>query len=271
MITFGTCSWAYESWIDLVYTAKASHSAGYLKEYSNKYRTVEVDSWFYKIPAEDDVDEYLSCVDGEFTFSCKLTESMTLTHLRGREEPNPSFLSPDLFSHYAASISSLIPQLFAVEMEFEYLNRQKMESLDTFLTHIDRFLSQIKTPLPLAIETRNPNYIKPEYFRFLKDHNISHVFSEKLYMPHIYEVYEKFAHMLNDTAVVRLLGGDRKTIEAATKGNWNTIVDEKNDLPRIVDMFKDIDARGKLLNVYVNNHYEGSAPLTIEKIQGMMK
>jgi len=89
-------------------------------------------------------------------------------------------------------------------------------------------------------------------------------------MPHIYEVYEKFGHMFNDKVLVRLLGGDRKTIETTTKGSWNQLVDEKTDLPKIVDMFKDIDAKGKLLNVYVNNHYEGSAPLTIKKIQGML-
>ena len=270
MITFGTCSWNYDSWINVVYTAKSSHSAGYLKEYARKYRTVEVDSWFYKIPTESEVDEYLSYVDPGFTFSCKLTESITLTHLRGKEDTNPVFLSPELFNQYTSAIAKLIPQLFVIEMEFEYLNKQKMASLEVFLDSMDRFLTRIKTPLSLAIETRNSNYIKPEYFQFLKDHNLTHVFSEKLYMPPIYEVYEKFGHMLNDKVVVRLLGGDRKTIETTTKENWNQLVDEKTNLPVIVDMFKDIDARGKLLNVYVNNHYEGSAPLTIEKIKGMI-
>jgi len=270
MIAFGTCSWNYDSWIGLVYTSKSSHSAGYLREYAQKYRTVEVDSWFYKTPTPADTAEYLSYVDPTFTFSCKLSESITLTHPRGKTEPNPTFLSPDQFNQYAFGIEKLVPQLFAIEMEFEYLNKQKMASLSTFLNSLEAFLSQINTTLPLAIETRNSNYLKPEYFQFLHDYNLSHVFSEKLYMPSICSVYEQFGHLLTDKVVVRLLGGDRKEIEAKTKGKWDSIVEEKADLPQIVDMLKDIDAKGKLLSVYVNNHYEGSAPLTIEKIQGMM-
>ena len=52
--------------------------------------------------------------------------------------------------------------------------------------------------------------------------------------------------------------------------NLHALVEEKADLPGIVDMFRDIDASGRLLNVYVNNHYEGSAPLTIDKIRALL-
>jgi len=270
MINLGTCSWNYDSWIGLVYSRKASRSAEYLREYSLRFGTVEIDSWFYRIPSSDDVAEYLSQVDPSFTFSCKLTESITLTHPRGRTEPNPDFLSPDLFAGYAAAIAPMIPQLFAIELEFEYLNRQKMPSLAAFLGALEMFLSRIDTTLPLAMETRNANYLKPEYFQFLKDHNIAHVFSEKIYMPPIREVYAQFGSLLADRAIVRLLGGDRKAIEAKTGNKWDSLVEEKADLPGIVDMFRDIDASGRLLNVYVNNHYEGSAPLTIDKIRALL-
>ena len=46
--------------------------------------------------------------------------------------------------------------------------------------------------IPLAIETRNKNYLKRAYFQFLQERHVMHVFSEKLYMPHIYKVYEDF-------------------------------------------------------------------------------
>ena len=151
-------------------------------------------------------------------------------------------------------------------MEFEYLNRQKMPSLDVFLKHLDTFLASIDNDIPLAVETRNSNYLHEEYSSLLKKWNASHVFSEKLYMPHIYKVYEKYVDLLNDKVIVRLPGGDRKKIEETTKGKWDSLVDEKDDLPQIVEMLRDIGSSGKSVFVYVNNHYEGSAPLTIGKM-----
>ncbi|NLD92241.1 MAG: DUF72 domain-containing protein [Fibrobacter sp.] len=109
-------------------------------------------------------------------------------------------------------------------------------------------------------------YLHAEYFSLLKEYNVSHVFSEKLYMPLSYKVYEKFGEQLSDTVLVRLPGGDRAEIEKKTGNRWDTIVDEKNDLPEIVTMAKDISGKGKRLFVYINNHYEGSAVRTIERM-----
>jgi uncharacterized protein YecE (DUF72 family) len=164
----------------------------------------------------------------------------------------------------------MIPQIDAVELEFEYLNKQKMPSLDLFLCKLDDFFGAIKMRIPLAIEIRNGNYLHKDYFSLLKKWNISHVFSEKQYMPHIYEVYEKYGDYLNERVIIRLLGGDRKTIEEITKGNWDTIVDEKPDLPAIITMINDLASKGKSTFVYVNNHYEGSAPKTIQRIKDGM-
>jgi len=276
MIKFGTCSWNYDSWIGLVYDKKAPYSAAYLTEYAQKYPTVEVDSWFYKLPAAEDVLEYKSRVPADFTFSCKLSESLSLTHERNRDKaaplvPNRTFLSPDLFRAHTDAIGPLLPQIFLLELEFEYLNKLKMENVSAFLRHLETFVTSIDRTVPLGIEIRNGNYLTREYFRFLKDHDISHVFSEKIFMPHIYEVYEKFGDLLTDRTAVRLLGGDRKEIEAKTKGNWNELVDEKSDLTTVADMLKDLAKGSRLVQVYVNNHYEGSAPKTIEKLQGLVR
>lgn len=272
----GTCSWNYPSWIGHVYTKKSSHSAVYLKEYSQRYRTVEIDSWFYKLPSEKEVDEYRSMVDDLFTFSCKCIQDITLTHFRpfGKNEKvmqvNQHFLSGELFSRYTESIRRLHSRIDNIMFEFEYLNKEKMPSLDAFLKHLDTFLCEMNSPLPLAIETRNKNYLVKEYFEFLKEKNVAHVFSEKIYMPHIYEVYEKFGHLLTGRVVIRLLGGDRKEIEEKTGEKWDRIVDEKTDLPLIAEMIRDMNSQEKSAFVFVNNHYEGSAPLTIEKLLRMI-
>jgi len=265
-VKLGTCSWNYESWVGLVYSKPSKTAAGYLPEYSQHFRTAEVDSWFYRLPERKDVLEYLGRVDEDFSFTVKVTEDVSLTHKRNRESkeliPNPSFLSPEVFSEYIQRIEPMLPQVDAVMLEFEYLNKDKMKSVDDFMKAIDAFVANVPQTIPLAIETRNKNYLVDDYFRFLKEKHLIHVFSEKLFMPHVYEVYEKYGQYVEGTSVIRLLGGDRAVIEKATGEQWNKLVDEKPDKMRIADMSRDIKYKGGRVIININNHYEGSAPIT---------
>jgi uncharacterized protein YecE (DUF72 family) len=267
-LKIGTCSWNYESWVGLVYSKPSRSAAAYLQEYSRRFRTAEVDSWFYALPNRHDVLEYLSNVDDDFSFTVKVTEDISLTHKRNRGSkeliPNPGFLSPEIFAKYLDSIKPMLPQIDAIMLEFEYLSKDKMGSVGEFMKALDAFVDAVPSGLPLAVETRNKNYLTKEYFQFLQAKKLIHVFSEKIFMPHIYEVYENFGDYISGTSVMRLLGGDRKEIEEITKGKWNAIVDPKPDKDRIVGMSKDLLNKGAKLVININNHFEGSAPLTAD-------
>ena len=259
-----------------MYSSKKPKAQDYLAEYARKYNTVEIDSWFYRIPEGEEVIGYLSQVPDTFTFTCKMVEDVTLTHKRdlrktGALEVNPDFLSPDIFFRYIDAVTPMLPRIEGIILEFEYLNKQKMESLPLFIEKLDSFVSRVGKGLPLAVETRNKNYLTEEYFRFLDARKLIPVFSEKLYMPPIYEVYEMYKPYVRTKAILRLLGGDRKQMEEKTKEQWNRIVDPRNDKDRIVDMSLDLKYRGSSVIINVNNHYEGSAPLTIEELKGLME
>ena len=72
--------------------------------------------------------------------------------------------------------------------------------------------------------------------------------------------------------MIRLHGYDRKAIENKTKEIWNSIVEPKDDeLIKIVGTVNNLLHKNVDIFLNVNNHYEGSAPLTIEKIEYMMK
>jgi len=274
-IRFGTCSWNYPSWVGLVYSEQQQRAAAYLRDYSQTYDTVEIDSWFYKIPEPEEVADYLAQVPEDFRFTCKVPQELTLTHLRGNAGTsttiaNPAFLSPERFEHFLEAIEPMLPRLDAIMFEFEYLNKDKMPSLDAFLAKLDEFLAaagERVLRLPLAIETRNKNYLSSAYFGFLRDRRLMPVFSEKIFMPHVYDIYQQYKDYVTTDVVIRLLGGDRSEIEKKTKEQWNTIVEPKPDKEEIVKMALDIASRGQEVTVNVNNHYEGSAPLTIEEMQ----
>ncbi len=105
----------------------------------------------------------------------------------------------------------------------------------------------------------------------MADHNIIHVFSEKIYMPHIYEVYQRFSEDIQGKSIIRLLGGDRQDIEKRTQNRWNTIVDQKGSLSVIAEMIRDMLRRNIPVVLYVNNHFEGSAPLTIRRLESFLE
>ncbi|MFO7914524.1 MAG: hypothetical protein R6U43_02395 [Candidatus Krumholzibacteriales bacterium] len=99
-------------------------------------------------------------------------------------------------------------------LQFEYLNRKKIPPLDHFLKSLEGFADSVPEGVPLAIETGNSNYLHREYFQPLREKSLMRVFSEKIYMPHAYGVYEKSGDLLAVVAAIRLPGGDRKDIES---------------------------------------------------------
>jgi uncharacterized protein YecE (DUF72 family) len=151
--------------------------------------------------------------------------------------------------------------------QFEYLNKQKMPSQRRFLKEFGHFLSQLPEGYSYAVESRNPNYLNRAYFEFLNEHKASHVFIQGYYMPSVTEIYAKFRDYIRGTTVIRLHGYDRDDMEKAAGGVWNRIVEPKDaELDAILEMVRDLQKRKVNIFINVNNHYEGSAPLTINKI-----
>lgn len=284
-VRFGTCSWKYKDWQGTVYPEEGKYH--FLQEYAKHYDTVEVDQWFWslfgvdkvKLPEAKTVNEYLLSVPEDFRFTIKIPNSVTLSHFytHGKAkgaplEPNPHFLSVDLFSQFLKRIAPLKQQTGVLMFQFEYLNRLKMNSQGDFLKRFGEFVSQLPGDFKYAVETRNPNYLNENYFRFLNEHGLYHVFVQGYYMPPIIETFKKYSRFIRDLTVIRLMGSDRKGIEQRTGNKWDKIVDNRDDeLPDIVQIVKELEARAVMVFMNINNHYEGSAPLTIKKLQEMLK
>jgi uncharacterized protein YecE (DUF72 family) len=283
MLRFGTCSWKYDSWVDLVYSN--SKSKNYLSEYSSRFDTVEVDQWFWSLfppakavlPKKNVVEEYNKSVPDNFLFTIKVPNSITLTHFyKDRKEdelrPNPFFLSVELFAEFLDSIAPIKKQIGCLIFQFEYLNKQKMSSLSQFQLKFKEFYNKLDKKIPpVGIEIRNPNYLNEKYFTFLSDLDLAPVFLEGYYMPPVTEIYNKYKKLVKNLAVIRLHGPDRKGIEKIANDNWNQIyINRDKELSLIVEMIKEFQSKEVDLFVNVNNHFEGSAPITIEKIRNLI-
>ncbi len=278
-LRIGTCSWKYASWEGLVYSGPRPDN--YLREYAGQFSTVEIDQWFWSLfgvdevalPSPETVAEYLAVVPPDFKFSIKMPNSLTLTHFyrKSGKDPlvkNPYFLSADVLKQFLALIAPLKAHLGPLMFQFEYLNRRKMPSQAEFQKRFSRFLQTAPAGYSWGIEVRNPNYLNRDYFDFLGENDLRHVFLQGYYMPPVAELYRKFGGHLKDEVVLRLQGPDRSGIEKISGGLWNRIYEPRDrELADIAEMINELLDRN--LNVYVNmnNHYEGSAPLSIRRLE----
>jgi uncharacterized protein YecE (DUF72 family) len=153
--------------------------------------------------------------------------------------------------------------------QFEYLNKNKMPSINHFMETFKIFHANLPKKLPtIGIEIRNPNYLTKNYFEFLNSLNVYHVFLQGYYMPFIIETYKKFNSFIENFTVIRLHGEDRQGIEKISGGNWDKIyIDREAELKQIADLINELNSKKVEVYLNINNHFEGSAPLTIKRIR----
>lgn len=282
-LRIGACSWKYDSWKGLIYPDESK--INYLQEYSKYYHTVEIDQWFWSLfgekkinlPQLHDVEVYSRSVDENFKFSIKVPNSITLTHFYNKSKSdllktNPYFLSEELTSEFLKTLEPMKDKLGPLMLQFEYLNKQKMKSQHDFQIQLGNFYDKLDRNYLWGIEIRNQNYLNKTYFEFLSEYKIIPVFLQGYYMPPIFELIEKFIDLLPKTVVIRLHGPDRKGIEEKSGGEWNKIIEPKDvELEKLVYIISLLLSKQIDIYINVNNHYEGSAPLTINKIEKLLK
>ena len=279
-LRIGTCSWKYDSWQGIVYPEKKPFN--YLHEYSRYYNTVEIDQWFWSLfsgdravlPKRAVVQEYADSVPDDFRFCIKVPNSITLTHYYKEKNsdplvPNPHFLSVSLMERFLQRLEPLSKNMGPLIFQFEYLNKQKVPGgLQQFIEWFGNFAEQLQGKHKFCIETRNPNFLNSTYFNFLNGSGLYHVFLQGYYMPPVFEIYRKHRDKIKSCTVIRLHGTDRKGIEKLTGKDWDRVVLPKdNDLDQLTDMITALHSENVQSFLYVNNHFEGSAPQTIRRIR----
>lgn len=282
-ITIGTCSWKYKSWEGLVYPP-GMREEEYLQEYGRQYRTVEVDQWFWSLfrndvtllPRADTVLRYAREADPGLGFAIKAPNSITLTHYYRQSnsallEVNPHFLSVSLAREFLECLTPLASRVKVVIFQFEYLNKQKMSGLREFVRLLGEFVRNLPPSFRYGIECRNPNYLNGDYFTFLLETGLIPVFLHGYYMPPAVTLLERFRSQLGDSVIIRLHGPDRQGMEARTGKDWSQLVRPRDkDLESLALQVGRLARDNVDVLIYVNNHFEGSAPRTIARLHSLL-
>ena len=128
-----------------------------LPDYPKLLNTVEVDQWFWSLfPSgpvlldEAAVKRYAESVPDDFLFTIKAPNSLTLKHFYAKQpkiyqahanRPNGNFLSVVLLRRFLDRLAPMGKKVGVIMLQFEYLNRAKMPSLDAFFEKLHGFFA----------------------------------------------------------------------------------------------------------------------------------
>jgi len=282
-IYVGTSSWKYPGWSGIVYRKKYQNEKDFtencLTEYAEHYGLVGIDHTYYDWPSNAVIRKYASQTPPSFRFGLKVTERITVLkfpkHRRYGQlagSQNPFFLDVGTFCEsFLAPIAEFKERVGVILFEFSQFFPGTLTSGREFVKRLDKFFSTLlkQAQYPFAVEIRNHNWLREEYFRVLFKHQLSHVFNSWTRMPSIGEQLDLSPDRPFPSYVARLLLRPGTKYEKAVEAfsPYDRVHDEqpglREDAARLIRKATQIGAPAY---VFVNNRAEGCAPVTIQGI-----
>ena len=257
----GTSAFTAAGWEQAFYPA-GMKPADYLSYYATKFTTVEVDSTFYRTPSAATVNGWERKTPAGFLLAAKIPQ--TITHEKVLQDCD------DDLKHFLETMSLMGDKLGPLLFQFGYFNKTAFKGGGDFIARLEPFLKKLPKGYKFALEIRNKNWLSAAFFDLLRAHGVAYALIDQAWMPRASEIFERFNPITADFTYVRLLG-DRKGIEQQTKIWDKVIVDRSRELMSWVNVCQRTVRRGVSTYVYINNHYFGFAPATVEQFQKLWK
>jgi len=283
-IFIGGSSWKYQGWLGQIYSrsryqvrgrfSKRLFEATCLSEYAGIFPTVCGDFAFYQFPTEAFWAKLFRQTPDTFRWGFKIPEQITVptwpVHprygaLAGRE--NPTFLDAALLEQDFLRALGPYRRQTGV-LIFEFGTMRDITSVE-FVRLLDPFLSRLPAGWRYAVEVRNAEFLRTDYFACLRAHDVTHVYNAWTRMPEIVDQLAIPESQTSDLIVARALLRHGCSYEDAvrqfTPYDRTREVNEpvRRGLREIIDMAR-VDGRPAFL--FVNNRLEGNSPGTIVAI-----
>jgi uncharacterized protein YecE (DUF72 family) len=151
----GTSGYGYKEWLGKFYPEDLRPKQ-MLPFYASRFRTVEINNTFYRLPKETVLASWAEQVPPDFVFVLKAAQK--ITHMKRLKDAGPE--TAYLFSVAAALGASLGAILFQLPPNM----RKDSERLT-------KFLSLLPPDKAVAFEFRHPSWFDEEIFQLLRDHD----------------------------------------------------------------------------------------------------
>ena len=237
-LNIGCSGWSYEGWKGNFYPKKMENK-DYLSYYSKLFKFVEVDSTYYHIPSKSTVRGWKDKTPTDFRFSLKFPK--VITHEKKLED----VIKPLSILFYA--LEPLIDKTLTLLIQLPpFLSEKKgFNPLQEMIRHLDKRFRY-------SLEIRHPSWFNDNVYDFLKENNISLVWSVR-------DELESPSIITSDQVYIRFIG-DRSISEM----DFGKIVkSRKNEMLEYVKRIRDFQNENSSIRdvlIAFNNHFAGFGP-----------
>jgi uncharacterized protein YecE (DUF72 family) len=283
----GTSSWKYPGWMGQIYSeqryltrgrfSQKRFKAESLAEYGEVFPIVCGDFSFYQFPIPSFWEKLFLNMPPGLRVALKVPEEITVrvfpNHIRYGPRAgvvNPNFLNTDLLIHefldllepYRNRVSVLI-------FEFGTFSSASFSGTGAFLESLASLLHTLPEGWRYAVEVRNAEFLEPQYFGLLGEHNTAHVFSSWTRMPTMSQQMLVRGSFTADFTVARALLKPGRPYEGAVK-QFSPYASVQEPNHEVREALRNLLIRAKRRSepafIFVNNRLEGNAPGTIEAV-----
>jgi uncharacterized protein YecE (DUF72 family) len=227
-VHIGTSGWSYEHWQGILYphgTARWDR----LNYYVNEYRTVELNSSFYKWPTLSAFKSWQRRLPPGFSMSVKAPRH--LTHSKRLYSPERWLDRIKTCWHELGDKRAILLVQLSPKFSFDY-------------ERLRYFLQQIPWWMRTAIEFRHESWHHEAVFDLLQQHGVAYCIMSGAHLPCVLRATAPFVY-------VRLHGPDRQHLYGGSYSN--------DDLHWWACRIREWEAQGKDVYVYFNNDGGGNA------------
>jgi len=230
-ILLGTSGWFYKDWVGPVYEKEKESK---LRTYCNIFKTVEIDSTFYRYPSKGTVMGWTRYSPGDFRFSAKLPKLITHEKMLSIEEE----VKDDLY-RFCELMRTLL-----LNGKLVCLLIQLPPKYEFDLDHLESFLKILPSEFNFAIEFRNLSWMRDETWKLLEEYKVAYaIVDEPLLPPEV--------HVTSNLAYFRWHGKGSRP--------WFNYRYEKEELKPWIPKIEKVAGKVDTVVGYFNNHYHGYA------------
>ncbi len=242
-IRIGVQGFSPKDWVGTFYPPGFS-SRQFLPFYAQVFDTVELNATFYAIPSTSTVRSWATRTPPDFTFAAKMPQAITHEmRLLGAKEELSVFLE---------MMRLLGDKLGPVVIQFPRSFTRRFEE------NLRAFLPLLPKDIRFAIEFRSRSWNDDQIFELLRQSDVAWCINDWQDLPPVIQTTTDFAYL-------RLVGFHR---EFSYLGEVQR--DRSQDLTSWAGKITELRSKVGRIYVYVNNHYAGHAPTTVNQLKGLL-
>jgi len=250
MIALGTSSWSFDAWRGVFYPESTGKNE-MLAYYARQFPTVEVNTSFYALPEPSTLIKWVESVPTGFTFALKFPQR--ISHEKRLVDCESETLALIDALHALGPCAG--PAFLQLPPDF---SRQRYGRV---LAEYIEWLATQRENLALAVEVRAKDLMTGAFARFLADHGIALVLTDRKGTPDLFDTWAEVGTKVG-VAMIRWIGDDRH----GPAGDRELSAPQDERLDEWAKRLVWLEDAGMATFGYMHNPYEGHAPASVRRL-----